>query len=81
MPRPGSSAQARGPFYGVFGAYFFVSKEDVGLSFVEDRMLLKRRNPKETVDALCFQVYNPDQGVRGELRHGQIKSPQFTGCK
>ncbi len=35
----------------------------------------------ETIDALCFQVYNPDQGVRGELRHGQFKSPQFTCCK
>ncbi len=28
--------------------------------------------PLETVDALCFQ---------GELRHGQIESPQFTDCK
>ncbi len=76
MPRPGSSAQARGPFYGVFGAYCFVSKEDVGLSFVEDRMLLKRRNPRVFVNQR--DTHKPSKGKQPD--HDFPKRIRFE-CK
>ena len=51
---------------------FFNKLKITDLSFFYVEIFFPK-NGIETVDALCFQVYNPDQGVRGELRHGQIE--------